>query len=523
MSYSRSMTPALVLWVATALCLSASLIFFTPRGLGMSPDSVAYLKSAQGYLQGRGFDYFSVQWPPLYPLIIGLAARFIEGDFYLSSRLINAVLFGCVFLLLGILWKVFASKFDKWMYVFAGLLALHPVITHTYFYALSEALFLPIILLDLIALCALAHAREGARARLIVLLSIIGFIATLTRYAGLCVIALNIFALLIIKTDNDERFKWLGIVAQTIPALLFLGWWRQRLGVGDTEANLRPLIFHPPTLTDINLGLSNIGQWLLGSSADGAYPTLALLSWLVGLCIVCTLFVVSTTGIVRIFLFGSGTLVSNNKSWLVFLASIFVTVYLIFLLLMRSFFDPNIVFDYRTLSPALMPLFVVGFGFLFSIKVNSVRRILLVLLTILLAAQLQQVRPLLLLSYFNGLELTNKTRLNSELVKLVRTCPKDLLLHADYPWNFNLEMTSMVRWLPATVLYGSGTQNTRYPQQVSALSDSADLIIVENLTSDIVSRIDGLGKFSRIYQSSLGIVWQNNSLYNAQCLMQSND
>lgn len=81
----------------------------------------------------------------------------------------------------------------------------------------------------------------------------------------------------------------------------------------------------------------------------------------------------------------------------------------------------------------------------------------------------------------------------------------------------------MVRWLPASILYGSGTQNTRYPQQVSALADSADLIIVENLMSDIVGRIDGLGKFSRIYQSSLGIVWQNNSLYNAQCLMQSND
>jgi hypothetical protein len=127
---------------------------------------------------------------------------------------------------------------------------------------------------------------------------------------------------------------------------------------------------------------------------------------------------------------------------------------------------------------------------------------------------LQTLRPLVLISYFNGIELTDKTRLTSELMEFVRLCPKNLHIHADYPWNFSLEVNSMVRWLPTHRLYGSGQPNLNYQAQVADLARVADLIIVQNLNSTMIDDIEKLNSFKRIYQSHLGIVWKKNSLYN---------
>lgn len=507
-----------IAWTTVALTLAAVLLFFTPRGLGMSPDSVAYLKSVQGLLQDLGFDYFSIQWPPLYPLAISLVSQLVHHDFYLAARITNGILYGSLFLLVGALLHRTLPRAGTLVCLYIGLFAclviLQPVITQLYFYAFSETLFLVLVTLNLATLHSLTNSCASTKNYLIGILALIGLLATMTRYAGLCLVALNMLIILAVSRNGLDKRNLQGILLQVIPTLLFLFWWRQRLGVGDTEANLRPLSFHPLTFDYLAQGLSNIGGWFVGTLPWPTGANLQKIQLALGVVVVLGLLSLTLRYTRNIYIAKRAQQIPAEHHWQNFIYTSFATGYLTFLVFMRLFFDPNIILDHRTLSPAFIPIV---FAVLLSaqrISRATSRFTAMSCLTLILLVPLQTMRPLVLISYFNGIELTDKTRLTSELMEFVRLCPKDLYIHADYPWNFNLEVNSMVRWLPTHRLYGSGQPNLNYQAQVADLARLADLIIVQNLNSAMIDDIEKLHSFTRIYQSHLGIVWKKNSLYN---------
>ena len=486
----------------------------------MSPDSVAYLKSVQGLSQGQGLAYFSVQWPPLYPLLIGATSQLFSGDFYLGSRLTNALLYGALFILIGVFFRHTIQKYKFFAYCTALLICLHPVISRIYFYAFSETLFLCLLLLDLILLSQLSITSKKLPVALTVALALVGTLATLTRYAGLCIIALNVFALLLKSHEQRTGALFLALATHILPASLFLFLWRQRMGIGDTEANLRPFAWHVISVENINQGLINIGHWLIAFiNLSDTNSTMAV-CWVLGASLVCLIILLSY-GFTREILCRPKLSSSPGSSqWLFFLIIAFILGYLVFLVLMRSFFDPNIVLDDRTLSPILIPIFFVILFIAFRIKRSGYKLGALILILGTLLASLQSVRPLLLISYFNGIELSDKNHRNRDLIKLVRTCAKKTMIYADQPWNFNLELESMVHWLPTQSFYGSWKPNPSYAQQVAKLYEQAQLIIVENINSTIVQDIDRMPSFKRIYTDKQGIVWKNYALYNSDCSRQ---
>lgn len=506
-----------LIWGATGLSLVLLLFFFTPQGLGMSPDSVAYLKSVQGLFQGKGLSYFSVQWPPLYPLLMSATSQLFSGDFYLGSRLANALLYGMLFILIGVLFRQTLSKHKLFAYCIALLICLHPVISRIYFYAFSETLFLCLLLLDLILLGQLSATKKKLPLALVLALALIGTLATLTRYAGLCIIALNLVAVLLKFRGQRIGILSLTLITNILPTSLFLLLWRQRMGIGDTETNLRPFAWHVISVENINQGLINLGHWLIAfTNLSDAISTKAV-CWVLGASLVCLIICLSY-GLTRELLFNPKLSSSaDSGQWLSFLITIFISGYIIFLVLMRSFFDPNIILDDRTLSPILIPIFFVILYIAFRIKRSGYKLGALILILGILLANLQSVRPLLLISYFNGIELNDRNHRSRDLIKFVRTCAKNTVIYADQPWNFNLEMESMVHWLPTHSFYGSWKPNPNYARQVAELSKHAQLIIVEDINSAIVRDVDQMASFRRIYTNSQGIVWENITFYNANC------
>jgi hypothetical protein len=157
-------------------------------------------------------------------------------------------------------------------------------------------------------------------------------------------------------------------------------------------------------------------------------------------------------------------------------------------------------------------------SYLLSLTSRSLRAFGLTLFAGLLILSLQTIRPWLLINYFNGVELSDKSRLNNELVKFVRGCPRDIRIYADKPWHFNLEVQSMVHWLPTEALYGSWQPNTRYREQVTALSSLADLVIIEERHSGIASTVATLGAFQKLSDTAEGMVWANVHSYNRVCM-----
>jgi len=505
------------MWIVSGLGLASLLFLFAPRGLGLSPDSVAYLKSVQGIQQGQGLAYFSIQWPPLYSLVIAGISYFTANDFYLSSRALNAILYGAYFLCLGVLLQRLTTRFRFLVYIFCVLLALHPVIMRIYFYAFSEALFLPLTLINFVLLGVLLNGKSLGLGSLTLALASVAFLATLTRYAGLCVVALNALIILVSRAYTNPLKKSIAVLLQIIPSTLFLFVWRQRMGIGDTDTNLRPFAVHIITLENIDQGFITIGHWLMPFVKLHAMPALTPLCWMLG--VILTVSIVALTYIATLRFFSSFKQLGEISlpTGLSFVIGNFTIGYLIFLLLMRSFFDPNIVLDDRTLSPIFAPLFALFFGFIANIEKKTFRVLFLTLIGCLFTFHLQTVRPLLLISYFNGIELADKNRLNSEIVRFVRTCPKDTIVYADRPWSFNLEFNSMIHWLPTKRLYGSWLPNLNYDKQVSALRNQAEVIIIEDPGSEMMREVADLNTFRPIYSSSLGTVWLNNQMEKNIC------
>lgn len=506
------------LWAASALLFSVVLWVATPRGLGLTPDSVAYLKAAQGLTEGRGLSYFSVQWPPLFSSVIHLFSQITEQDAVRGARLLNAVLYGCTFALTGIfLSRLTAQRVHPLgVYVFSGLLCLHPTITHIYFYALSEALFLPLVLLNLIVLHHFYDHKNDLTLLNILSLSALGFLATSTRYAGVTLVALNVVVLLRFTGHKSITNKVFNYAALVVPIVLLLIWWRSHLGIGDTDTNQRPLLWHPITVQNMYEGVVNLGSWFLPityTDLSGRWVAAFFNSGVCSLVVLMILVIQSSMAIFTKKTDKRSTL-DNYSTWII---STFCLGYLVFLILVRSLFDPNIVLDPRTLSPIFLPLSSLLLLRCVGLSRPSGRVIALILVAIIFLIPLQQMRPWLLINYFNGIELNDKTRLSSDLLRVLRSCPKDASVHSDQPWNLNLEFQSMVHWLPTQYLYGSWLINKQYESMIKKLPTVADLIVVEDLKSALIAEVDHLRDFHRAFESTHGIVWVKSTLGKKYC------
>ena len=507
-----------ILWTLSALAFSLVLWFATPRGLGLSPDSVAYLKAVQGLIDGQGLSYFSVQWPPLYSTAIYITSQFTGLNYVNGARLLSAVLYGSTYLLTGRLLTQLLNIQQKWLitYLFAGLLCLHPVITHIYFYVFSETLYLPLVLLNLLVL--FNCNRTGLSATTSFYLCSLAFLATSTRYAGLTLVALNIVMLWRWAKQDSFAKKIRRSVIHLTPIVILLFWWRQRLGIGDTETNQRPLIWHPITLENLQEGLINLGAWILPVSHQ------VTTGWVPFICIaVGVLLVIAILWPTWCELFGSAThqtlpAVTLQQNALTRIICMFAVGYLMFLICMRSLFDPNIVLDHRTLAPIFLPITCVLVTSYTRFSKKGTRVALIALVLLLYGLPLNQLRPWLLINYFNGIELNDKRRLGSNLLQFLRTCPKTAIVYSDQPWNLNLEFQAMVHWLPTYSFYGSGLVDPNYQTKVKQLPKLADLIVIEDSQSSLVEYIEHLEAFRRVYSSSDGIVWQRIGLKVGICM-----
>ena len=276
-------------------------------------------------------------------------------------------------------------------------------------------------------------------------------------------------------------------------------------------------MWHPITLENVQGGLVNLGAWILPVSHQ------AMTGWVLSICAALGLMLlVALLWSSLCELFGGATHRAFSASTrqpygLTGIICIFSIGYLLFLVCVRSLFDPNIVFDPRTLAPIFLPTVCALVASYTYIKEKRARLALIALLLILYALPLKQVRHWLLISYFNGIELNDKRRLGSNLTKDLRACPKTARIYADQPWNLNLEFKSMVHWLPTYYLYGSDLADPRYETKIAQLAERADLIVIEDSQSALINHIEHLKAFRRVYSASDGVVWQHTALEGDTC------
>ena len=173
------------------------------NGLGISPDSIYYMSTADSFLAGNGFYQFDnkpfVMFPVFYPITLSVV-KFIVGISFLQvAPYFNAFLFGASIFMCGIILE--ESNHRKWLKWFVLLIIISsPGLLEVYSMLWSETLFIAEVLLFI--LCSKQYFEKPIIKHLLIM-ALVAAIAAETRLAGVAIIATG--GLLILFNQN---FIW---------------------------------------------------------------------------------------------------------------------------------------------------------------------------------------------------------------------------------------------------------------------------------------------------------------------------
>src|SRR4030042_3585280 len=136
-----------------AICLPFSVLgaigvaYATVHGPWAYSDSTAYVVSATNFAQGKGLGLIQasgafsplVHYPPLYPLVLSVAA-FFRLDVLSAARWLNVLLFGSLVWTVGLLaYRYTRSTWPSFLVL--SILVFSPVLIYLYSGAMSGPLF----------------------------------------------------------------------------------------------------------------------------------------------------------------------------------------------------------------------------------------------------------------------------------------------------------------------------------------------------------------------------------------------
>ncbi len=225
----------------------------TKFGIGITPDSTAYIGAARSLSMGEGLSTLSghsaeltplTHYPPLYSSVLALTGA-VGTDLPSAARWLNALFFGANIFLVGLGIRSYA-RHSFWLPMFGSFLVLTaPDIARMHSLALTEPLFL---VLTMIGLLYLAMYIKGYQRQFLLVSSSAVALAFITRYVGLATVLAGGFVLLTFDGRNLRR-RLTDLVIFGVIACTPMGVWaiRNRLVVGGTTD--RQFVFHPVELT----------------------------------------------------------------------------------------------------------------------------------------------------------------------------------------------------------------------------------------------------------------------------------
>ena len=352
------------------------LLYSTPQGLGLSDDSIAYIAGARSLLSGQGYREAWLasngpvtHFPPGFSSILALIG--LSGlDPLRGARFLNSVLFGANTFLLGIIgWRMTRSQVGGLLLsllfaVNASMFNVHAVAMSEPLYIFSSlAAFLAFSLFgveQLVVQQAGANARASEKNIWLIATGILTAFASLTRYAGLALLATFIVALILLRDTWRTRLTSAGIfLGGFLPFIL--AWSIRNKIVADNATN-RILVYHPITAENVTTGIYNISEFLI--PVETWRRTLIkvpnLFVFLI-LFIAVILFVwVVYTGLGRFFQPDT-----KNPEVLSFTNGLYIFGYMASIISSMMLFDASTKFKLRILSPVYVSLLIllVYFGY----------------------------------------------------------------------------------------------------------------------------------------------------------------
>jgi hypothetical protein len=274
-----------LVWVTLCSIAAAVVLYATSTGVGVSPDSTAYLALARGWLEPldlaplRGPSSSSAYFGPLYPASLAVASVVIQQDPMLAARWINAVVLPANLLLVGLILQraVPAASAIHWLGALLFLTAPDLLVIHTM--AWSEPIFLTLVMLGVLALDAYLGSeprsnqdRElgGGSAWLLRAVTLVAAAACLQRFAGA---ALVLTVMVAICLWGRGRAWWRMLRASGVGAIALM----PTLVWAMYYPDFRGFGVHPLTLTWLVTGWHMLTQWWIPANVP---VTDATRSWI---------------------------------------------------------------------------------------------------------------------------------------------------------------------------------------------------------------------------------------------------
>jgi hypothetical protein len=390
--------------------------------------------------------------------------------------------------------------------------------SYTHFYAWTEPLYILFILLDLIVL---SRIKLYINNKLIyILLILISILAVYTRYIGLTIAILNAIVLFIWFDEKLFKRLFLTLPQIIVPLIAITPWLLYRSAIQTANTD-RQLIVSGISFETLQAGLANVGRWVIPSNVSAEHYGGSIIQFSIGILI----FLVIATLITLFF-----WKISSNKNLInkeldvtanaymlnIYPVALFILLYFLSILFFISFVDKKIMLDNRILSPIYLPVLIFIICTISYINKRFIRLIGLAAIVISLSFFYPELRARLLISYFNGIELSSKHVLNKPLNVFVSGCKSDSNVGSDLPWSYDLFFDKKVYWLPQQSFFGSGLINNNFKNEISQMSNHLDIVIVENKDSDMVKEIEAIPVFHKIYDND-GYVWININNKNNVC------
>jgi 4-amino-4-deoxy-L-arabinose transferase-like glycosyltransferase len=463
--------PSRLVLLPVGICGVAVLLFATAAGIGVSPDSVAYIGAARGLLAGLGLGSPAPNggfrpllfYAPLFPTL--LAAIGVFGiDPLDAARYLNSALFGVNIFLSGVLIGRDTGSRSTAI-VGSTLLLLSVPMLKIHSMAWSEPTFIFFSLLALLWLSR--YVERGGTGWVIAAAAAVG-LADLSRYAGLFLIPTGIGV--VVSMGGRRSFRktlrdcgMFAVISGLISSVSFVRNWI----VGGTPSGHPPAV-HLIGTAQFQRGLNTLGRWLWVDAQPGTQVLAALA---IGACALLV------RNVVHAKQPGSGPtqfgMRSSRSSEVARTALLIIIAYGLFLLIVISFFDATTLFDDRLLSPMFAWAVIAGVCGAHRLAAKSLGGMVRALVAIVgmwfAAAQLSQGVPWAIEVHRHGQEYASTAWRGSEILARVRALPPTTRIVSNGDDAIYLLTDRLADRLPERRSLATTEANDRYASELARM------------------------------------------------------
>lgn len=344
-------SPRVQIVALTALAIAGfvGILLATTHGIGLEPDSQAYIAGARSLAQGHGYAYTTpgggyrpiVVWPPVYSFVLSLPGFFGFDPMGFARTLAAIVLASNVFLVGWLIRQEPAAGF------WPPLLGATLILTSTdmlsmHIRVLSEPLFITTVLLGM--LCTQRAITEGSRPLRYWAALIFG-ISAITRFAGLAFVGAGT-----IVVGLHLGHSWRKRIAESaaffaVAVTPFLVWATRSRLLADSFTG-RETGWHPLGVPRWRTLGNALSCWLVPETSP---------NWLRLVGLILVLLVLATT---LVMLTGTSRVLEKPPAFARHLI-IAAACYLALLIFVMTFIDPRLAFERRVMVPLYPVLTVV--------------------------------------------------------------------------------------------------------------------------------------------------------------------